>query len=157
MEPFEELRKAFRVNVIASVAIIAALFILAVVVEIVKYRLEPFQGLFQTPARQVLRYIFYGLAVIVVVLLRVFGGVLVRSHQGESPRAFIQRLTRAVISTASLAEIPALLGFILFLLIGTFRDFYVLLFVSLFLEFMYFPRIKTWEDMIRNAFPQLKT
>jgi protein-S-isoprenylcysteine O-methyltransferase Ste14 len=157
MEPFEELRRAFRVTVIASVAIIGALFILAIVVEIIKFRLEPFQGVFETPHGQVVRYIFYGLAVIVVVLLRVFGRVLVRSHQGESPQAFIQRLTRAVIYTASLAEIPALLGFVLFLLIGTFRDFYVLLFVSLFLEFMYFPRIKTWEDMIRNAFPQLKT
>jgi hypothetical protein len=156
MGPLEELRKAFRVTVMASVAIIGALLILAVVVEIIKYRLEPFRGVFETPHRQVVRYIFYGLAVIIVVLLRVFGRVLVRSHERESLQAFVQKLTRAVIYIASLAEIPALLGFVLFLLIGTFRDFYVLLFVSLFLEFMYFPRIKTWEEMIENAFPQLR-
>ena len=50
----------------------------------------------------------------------------------------------------TLAEIPAILGLVLFLIAGYNRDFYVLLFVSLFLLFMYLPRLKSWEDILKN-------
>ncbi|MCX6565278.1 MAG: hypothetical protein NTW38_02455, partial [Candidatus Aminicenantes bacterium] len=49
-----------------------------------------------------------------------------------------------------LAEIPAILGLVLFLIAGYNWDFYILLFVSLFLLFMYLPRLKNWEDILQN-------
>jgi hypothetical protein len=157
MDPFADLKRTFHMTVLANAAVIASLFILTAVVEIIKSRLKSFQGLFQIPNSQVVRYIFYGLAVLIVISIRVLSRTLVRSHHGDSSGVFIQRLSRAAIFTSSLAEIPALLGFVLFLLIGASRDFYYLLFFSLVLEFMYFPRIKAWEEMIRKTYPQAHT
>jgi hypothetical protein len=154
MEQPADLRRSFRLTVIANAAIIASLFILWVVVEIIKSGLNSFRGFSLMPHGQLMRYVFYSLAIIVVILVRVLGRVLVRPRPGESHQALIQKLSRAAICTSSLAEIPALLGFVLFLLLGVSRDFYVLLFVSLVLEFMYFPRIRTWEEIMRGTIPQ---
>ncbi len=153
MDPFSDLKKSFRMTVFVSGAIIATLFIYAVIVEIIKSELKPFKGLILTSDIHILRYLFYGLAVLVVVLIRILGRTLLKGNRGDVPQIFIQKLSRAAIIISVLAEIPALLGFVLFLLTGASRDFYYLLFVSLFLEFMYFPRIKTWEEMIKNTFP----
>lgn len=153
MDPFADLKKAFRMTVLVSGAIIATLFIYAVIVEIIKSELKPFKGLILTSDIHILRYLFYGLAVLVVVLIRILGRTLLKGNRGDVPQIFIQKLSRAAIIISVLAEIPALLGFVLFLLTGASRDFYYLLFISLFLEFMYFPRIKTWEEMIKNTFP----
>jgi hypothetical protein len=58
----------------------------------------------------------------------------------------LSRGSAAPRSQLALAEI-AVLGFVLFLLTGLSRDFYPLLFVSLFLAFMYFPRLRVWQDL----------
>ena len=45
---------------------------------------------------------------------------------------------------------PAIIGLVLFFLGGLYKDFYVLLFVSLVLIFMYFPRLKNWEAYLAD-------
>jgi len=65
----------------------------------------------------------------------------------------LSRLFDLTVLTLCLAEIPALLGLILFLIAGYNRDFYILLFVSLFLLFMYLPRLKNWEDILEHRPP----
>lgn len=47
-----------------------------------------------------------------------------------------------------LSEAPGILGLILFLLGGLNIDFYLLLFASLLLVFMYFPRRSGWEEWL---------
>lgn len=156
MELFADLKKAFRMTVLISGAVIAALFIYAVIVEIIKSQLKPFQGIVQVADIRNLRYLFYGFAILIVVLIRILSRTLLKSNRGEVPQSFIQKISRAAIIISVLAEIPALFGFVLFLLTGASGDFFYLLFVSLFLEFLYFPRIKTWQDMMKKTFPELE-
>jgi hypothetical protein len=82
-----------------------------------------------------------------VVLVRLAARSALRVRPGEDQRGLVSRLSRASVVTSALAEIPAVLGLVLFLLTGLSRDFYPLLFVSLFLEFMYFPRLRVWQDL----------
>ncbi len=154
MDPIAELKKPFRVSVLISGAAAATLFIYAVIVEIIKSFLSPYDGLVHASHLQGQRYLLYGTAILVVILIRVLGRTLTKKKSGEILPVFIQKLSRAAIIISVLAESPALLGFVFFLLTGGSRDFYYLLFVSLFLEFMYFPRIRVWEEMIRNAYQQ---
>ncbi len=151
---YPPLRRAFRTALFVSASLIAGLFLYAIVIEFVKSRFGPFSGFLAGPHPPALRYIFYGAAVGAVLLLRTVTKAMVRPDPGEDVIEYGQRLSRASAVTAALAEIPAVLGFVLFLLSGSARDFYPLLFVSLFLEFMYFPRFSVWLDLVKNAFPQ---
>lgn len=151
---FFTLRRVFRTALLINIALIAGLFLYALFVELVKSRVSPFTGFFPGPHLQALRYVFYGAAVVAVVLLRLIAKAMTRPGPGDDVLEYGQRLSRASVVTAVLAELPALLGFVFFLLSGSSRDFYPLLLVSLFLEFMYFPRLGVWLGLVKNAFPQ---
>jgi hypothetical protein len=150
MESTYVLRRVFRTTLIINGALIAGLFLYALVVEIIKSQFKPFGGFLPNLPLQSLRYIFYGAAVGAVILVRLAARTLCRAVPGEDVLHFGHRLSRASILTATLAELPAVLGFVLFFLGGSSRDFYALLFASLFLEFMYFPRFKVWQDLIKG-------
>ncbi|MCK7583580.1 MAG: hypothetical protein MZV65_54010 [Chromatiales bacterium] len=49
-----------------------------------------------------------------------------------------------------LGEVPAIVGLALFLVSGQALDFYKLLFVSLFLTFLNFPRAGAWEEWLKG-------
>lgn len=151
---FFTLRRVFRTALLINISLIAGLFLYALFVELIKSRLSPFAGFLPGPHLQALRYVFYGTAVGAVVLLRIISKAITRPSPEDNVLEYGQRLSRASVVTAALAELPALLGFIFFLLSGSSRDFYPLLLVSLFLEFMYFPRFSVWLDLVKNAFPQ---
>jgi hypothetical protein len=155
MEPESELKTAFRTTVIITGALVACLFLYALMVELIRSELKPFLGLLVSGfRRQTLRYLFFGAAVGAVIWIRFAGRSLLRMTPGEDVHRLISRLSRTSVITSSLGELPAVLGFALFLLTGFSRDFYILLFVSLFLEFMYFPRFKVWQDLARERFLQ---
>jgi F0F1-type ATP synthase membrane subunit c/vacuolar-type H+-ATPase subunit K len=154
MAPDSDLKRVFRTTVIINAALVASLFLYALMAELVKSQLKPFAGLVSGLRLQTLRYLFFGAAVGAVVLVRLAGRTLHKVTPGEDLHLLIPRLSRTTVITSALGELPALLGFVLFLLTGFTRDFYVLLFVSLFLEFMYFPRLSVWQDLARERFPQ---
>ena len=153
MDLSDELRKTFRQTVIICGAMAASLLVYAVVLEVIRATLKPFQGFLPISNSQAIRYLFYGAAVAVIILTRLLSRVLLRSGPQEGPSAFANKLARATILTAALSEIPVVLGFVFFILTGSSRDFYYLFFISLILEFMYFPRLKVWEDLVANRFP----
>jgi hypothetical protein len=49
-----------------------------------------------------------------------------------------------------LAEVPAILGLVMFLIGGSAADFYKLLFASLVLAFIHFPRRSAWEESLKG-------
>lgn len=157
MENTDELRRAFRLSVIICAAILATLILYAVIIEILKYELKPMRGLLPAPALVTFRYIFYAAAIVVILLIRFFARSLLKRAKEDALRQAIQNLSRAAVITCLLGELPALLGFVLFLFSGSSRDFYPLLFVSFFLEFMYFPRIRNWEEILKEQFPAMKS
>ncbi len=93
-----------------------------------------------------LRYIFFGSAAAAVVLLRILRGLVLRKRPGEEEESLGRKLLLASILTTALSEVPAILGFVLFILTGLRRDFFVLCAVSLVLLFMYFPRLVHWRE-----------
>ena len=154
MESDSDLKRVFRTTIITNGALVASLFLYAIMVEVIKSRLKPFPGLFVSGLRhQTLRYLFFSAAVGAVVLVRLAGRAMLKVMPGEDYHGLIMRLSRTAVITSALGELPAVLGFILFLLTGFSRDFYLLLFASLFLEFMYFPRLSVWRDLARERFP----
>jgi hypothetical protein len=154
MEPTSDLKRVFRTTVIINGALVACLFLYALLVELVRSQLRPFTGLGSGLHFQTLRYLFFGAAVGAVVFVRLASRTLLKVTPGEDIHHMIPRLSRTAVITSALGELPAVLGFILFLLTGFSRDFYFLLFVSLFLEFMYFPRLQVWQELARERFPQ---
>jgi F0F1-type ATP synthase membrane subunit c/vacuolar-type H+-ATPase subunit K len=155
MEFDSDLKRVYRTTIIINGALVASLFLYALMVELIRSQFKPFPGLLVSGLRhQTLRYLFFGAAVGAVVLVRLAGRTLLKVTPGEDHHHLISRLSRTAVITSALGELPAVLGFVLFLLTGFSRDFYLLLFVSLFLEFMYFPRLKVWQDLARERFPQ---
>lgn len=153
MDLSDELRKTFRQTVIVSGAMAASLLVYALVLEIIRATIKPFQGFLQVSNSQTIRYGFYGAAVAVIILTRLLSRALLRSGHEAGPSAFANRLARVTILTVALSEIPVVLGFVFFILTGSSRDFYYLFLVSLILEFMYFPRMRAWEGLVSQRFP----
>ncbi|MBU4203214.1 MAG: hypothetical protein KKD59_04595 [Acidobacteria bacterium] len=144
MNQSTDINRFFRAAVITASAFLASLFIYLVIVEIIRSRLEPFQGFVEIEGKAGLRYVIYIAAALQVIAIRLLRGYLLRSGQKGDVRQLALKMFRTTILTFALAEIPALLGLVLFLIGGYNRDFYVLLFVSLFLLFMFFPRKQAW-------------
>ncbi len=136
-----------------SGAVTATLLVYLIIFEVLKSTRAAIGGIVPSVHRQMLRYILYAAAVVAIILVRWLSRTLVKGPPGEPSSMFIQRLVRASIVVSMLSEIPAILGFVDFLLTGLSLDFYFLLLISLFLEFMYFPRLRAWEEAVREKFP----
>ncbi len=146
-------KKVFRTTTLVCGAIIAGIFLYALIVELVKSRMGFFSGLSRPSHARLLVFIFYGLAIVAILLTRILNRSLMKGISGDRPEERTLRLSRAAVITAVVAEIPALLGFVLFLLTGSSRNFYYLLFVSLVLEFIFFPRRRAWQEILEERFP----
>jgi hypothetical protein len=146
----EELKKAYRMNVIINAAFIVVLLSYALIVEVLRSRIKPFHGFRLIPNAQALRLVFYGLGIVQIILVRFLQPALYKQTPEDNPKRLLQKLNRANLVTLSLCEIPALLGLLLFLLIGLYKDFYIFLIISLILEFMYFPKLRHWEEWLKS-------
>jgi len=153
MESLTDLKKSFQTTVLVCGAVFISLFIYAAIVEILKSQFGFFAGLVRASETRALFFMFYGLAITAVILIRFLNRSLTKKKAADTPQMTIQRLSRAAVITAVVAEIPALLGFVLSHLTGSRQNFYYLLFVSLILEFIFFPRLKTWKDVLGEHFP----
>jgi hypothetical protein len=135
-----------------GITIIASLFVYLIIVEVLRAQLRPFRGFAPLPEMSTVRYVFYGLAVLEVIVIRLVQSLLLKRTPGDTVRITVQKLFRASILTVCLSEVPAILGLVLFLIGGLNKDFYALLAVSLVLVFMYFPRLSSWESwVVRNT------
>lgn len=153
MEQTDDLRKLYKLAVIAAAAIILTLAIYTVVVEVIRSRHEFFFGFVNLDNIGIIRYVFYGLAVIQVVIIRVLRGTLLKKSPSDDAVKLKGKLFKASIFTSAFCEVPAIFGLVLFLLGGLYKDFYILLFVSLFLMFMFFPRYNNWETWLKENNP----
>ena len=144
----ESLKKAYRTSAITCAGMIASLFIYAIVAEVIKTQHRPFAGFASFPEIQILRYIFYGLALFQIGVMRVLQGSLLKKASTDDLQALTGRLSTFANVTYALCETPAIYGLVLFLLAGLYKDFYVLLAYSLGLLLFHFPRYGRWEEWI---------
>lgn len=151
MNQTEGLKKTYNVAFKINVAVIGTLILYAVVIEVMRRQLAPFQGLTEISNVTLLRYILYGIAILNIFLIRVMRGLLLRKPSSEEFKLLNFKLLQTSFVTAALCEIPAILGLILFFLIGSIRDYYQLAGVSFILVFLHFPRYGNWEAWIKNT------
>ena len=149
----DDLKKVVKTAVVIASSMLAVLFIYLVAVEIIRARMAPFSGFVEIKNTMLLRYVFYGIAVFQVVLIRVLRGFLLEKIFSSEKINMSGDLFKTSTLILALSEIPAILGLALFLLAGLNRDFYILLFVSLFLMFMYFPRYNNWKTWVNEKDP----
>lgn len=150
MEPMDDLKKAYQTSLIINIGVIFGLAIYAGIIEFLKSRDDPFEGFVDFQQIATLRYIFYGLAVLQIFVIRVLRGTVLRASASDDSKSLIIKLSRASIATAILCELPAVFGIVLFLMGGQSRDFYLMLGLSCILVFLYFPRYRNWEEWIKT-------
>jgi hypothetical protein len=137
------LRAAHKQATLIMYAVMATLVIYVAVVEWINRT----RDVLETEALpEVARFILYGVAISMVFLTQIVRALVLRGIPRELDAA-LQRLNLASVITGVLAETPALMGLVLFIVWGQYTDFYILLFVSLYLFVRHFPRYGTWEKV----------
>jgi len=121
------------------------LAVYVVLTEVIRAYFDPFLGVGERFDYIKYRYLFYFLSAGTIVMIRLMRGLLLGKKRTEDISRAALKLLRTSIITSALSELPALFGFVLFILNGISRDFYILLFISLFLMFMFFPRYSQWK------------
>ena len=144
----DDLRTHLRTASLIAVSVIVSLLLYLGVVEFIRARFRPFRGFLAVADVQLLRYAVFAMAVLVVIPIRVLRPHWLRRAAGDDAETALHRVEKASLLTIFLAEVPGLLGLLLFLVAGLNRDFYILVFASLVLVFIYFPRRSAWEEWL---------
>ncbi len=147
MEMQGDLKKAYETSVSMSWAMIAALVLCPLIVEIVKMNNASFAGFAPHTASQI-RDLVYGLAILLPLCIRTFRKVILKRGRSSDWKDLAGRLRAATAITILIAEMPAMLGLLLFLLGGFYREFYIALAYSLLVILAYFPRHDRWEKSL---------
>jgi hypothetical protein len=125
--------------------------IYAVLAELIKAQHKPFEGFSPLPQMEILKYLFYGLSVALIFAIKLIRGLFLKRNHSDDLKKLVQKLKVADVITYALCEVPAIWGLVLFLIAGAQQDFYILLFYSLALMFIYRPRYSRWEEWIGEA------
>jgi F0F1-type ATP synthase membrane subunit c/vacuolar-type H+-ATPase subunit K len=133
-----------------GLAMIAAVFVYAGVVELIKWQLAPFAGFAKLDPRTagLLKYGFLALAAAQFGVIKVVQKIL--------PTRSADNLTQAAVIIFALCEAVAVLGLVLFLLAGNTLDFYVFMVISFGFFYLFFPKYEQWEEVVKAAGPPRK-
>jgi len=127
---------------------LAGLALLVILVEVLKRGTDllgrPVGGL------EVARIVFYAVSLSLVLVINLVQGFMLKGTRAEDMGELCAKLTTVSIITSALAEIPIILGFVLFVIAGYHTDFYILGFVSLYLMVRHFPYFRQWEKFARS-------
>jgi hypothetical protein len=130
-----------------SGSMISSLFVYALVVEVLS-RSRGVEA--ATSAPEVLRWAFYAVAVAMVFMSHVAKAFMLRGAGAGGEEQLVARLMTATVVTAALAETPAILGLVLYVVGGYYTDFYFLALISLYLLMRHFPRWGQWEQRLQR-------
>ena len=133
-----------------GLAMIAAVFVYAGVVEVIKWQYAPFAGFARLDPRTVglLRYAFLALAAAQFGIIKVVQKII--------PAGSVDNLPQTAIITFALCESVAVLGLVLFLLAGNALDFYIFMTISLGFFYLFFPKYDQWEQRVNAEGPPRK-
>lgn len=140
------LETAYRNAAIICGAMAASTLLYVVAVGVVSIVQSPFEGFAGQTQSPNLRVMLWTAAVLEAGLIGVVRRSLLARHLTAGPAAQAQRLVSTAVVVAALAEVPAILGLVLFMLFGLRADFYALLLLSLGLQAVYFPRLDGWRE-----------
>jgi len=134
-----------------GLAMIAAVFVYAGVVELIKWQWAPLAGFAKLDPRTAgfVKYVCLALAAAQFGIIKIVPKVM--------PAKSVDHLTRAAVITFALCESVAVLGLVLFLLAGNSMDFYVFMVISLGFFYLFFPKYDQWEQRLRAGDSPKKT
>lgn len=144
----EKVKSVQRTSLSLHLAVMASLLLYIAVVEFLGTRIRPDAG--PSSSLSSLRYIFYGITIALIFFIRRMNSLFKFGAKTEKREKNLQRLLKLSLVTSLLCEIPALLGFIYFLLKGFKRDFYYLIILSAALLLLNFPRYSKWKPLIES-------
>lgn len=127
---------------------VSSLFVFVVIVEIINRR--PLPGGESEFIQNVdpIRYTFYAIAILLVLAAIVVRGFLLKSATATDIQSLTAKLNIVHVVTYGMADAPAIMGLVLFLVWRCRTDFYILSFISLYLMFRHFPRYRSWESYV---------
>ena len=140
------LETAYRIAAIICGAMAASTVLYALVVAVISVSQAPFEGFAPGAQPSILRTALWTLALAEAGLIGLVRRALLARSRSEGAAAQGRRLITTAVVTAALAEVPAILGLVLFMLAGLRGDFYALLALSLALQAFYFPRFDGWRE-----------
>ena len=151
IRPHNELRQAYRTTAIVCAAMIVGLFPYLAVVELMRGQLGSAGYLMDSQQIELLAYVLYGLALLPIIVPHLIKRHVVAAASQEGEGVLIIRLRIATFLSYALSEVPAVFGLLLFFLARLNTAFYVLWFLSLLSMLVQFPRLRTWEELTRQA------
>lgn len=150
MEYTRELKKTHKTSVTLYVAFMISIAVYLVVFEVLRARMPDFQGMMEKIDIPWLRYAFFALGLIQVFLIRFIRETATKSITTVDTKVLINHLQRMSLISATLCEVPVILGLVLFFISGSVQDFYILLIISFVLFVLYFPRYLNWEEWVKS-------
>jgi len=100
------------------------------------------------PAFTTLRLVLFAVAGVVVFVSTILKVVVLRKAPAH-PLLRLSRLKSAAVMSAAMAEIPAILGFTLYIMGRGLGDFFVLAAISVYMLVRHFPRRAFWDEYVR--------
>jgi len=140
------LETTYRDATIICGAMAASTVLYALVVAVISVYQAPFEGFAPGAQASILRSALWAMALVEAGLIGLVRRALLARSRAEGAAAQARRLITTAVVTAALAEVPAILGLVLFMLSGLRGDFYALLALSLALQAVYFPRLDGWRE-----------
>ena len=101
------------------------------------------------PAAYIIKYAFY---LISASTFAAFGVLKKMFPKKNTPEETLKGMVKQSVIRSAISEIPALMGLVLFILTGFYRDLVVLMAFSLALEIICFPRLGAWKDALGAEF-----
>ena len=141
------LETAYRNAAIICGAMAASTVLYALVVAVISTFQAPFGGFAPGAQPSILRSALWTMALVEAGLIGLVRRALLARSRSEGAAAQARRLITTAVVTAALAEVPAILGLVLFMLWGLSGDFYALCALSLALGAIYFPRLDGWREL----------
>jgi hypothetical protein len=134
-----DLKKEHQITAIISGAMISALLMYAIVVEIIKFQHQPFTG-FAPGSLSKVRESLFAAALLMIIAVRFARSLILKRDSNDDVKKLITKLKVATVVTSILCEVPAIIGLVLFLMGGVSKDYYLLMLYSLALMVIYFPK-----------------
>jgi uncharacterized membrane protein len=119
----------------------------ALVVAVISVFQAPFEGFAPGTQPSILRSALWTMALVEAGLIGFVRRALLARSRPAGAAAQARRLITTAVVTAALAEVPANLGLVFFMLWGLSGDFYALFALSLALGAIYFPRLDGWREL----------
>ena len=141
-----DLETAYRNAAIICGAMAASTVLYALVVAVISVFQAPFEGFAPGAQPLILRSALWTTALVEAGSIGLVRRALLARSRSEGAAEQARRLITTAVVVAALAEVPAILGLVLFMLRGLCGDFYALFALSLALQAIYFPRLDGWRE-----------